>query len=221
MSRTTKIRVSSAIILLSLLFGSIFYFYKTQPKREEVEVKQVLTEAASKRFKITKAKVLDVVEEKDKAEVQDALGREMLIEKLMAEVLDHKPELVEKAKVQVLEMQPKIVTLSQVIDGQPYTQSFIVGDTRKCEKEYEDGKTKKVDFESLKTKYCMDPNFDYPGGFSENQALDFASFDIEMKDQIEGVDNDFDSRVRVKLRGLVVNDFVKQYKATGKLTYVH
>jgi hypothetical protein len=220
-----------ATCLLTAL-GAAFHFYdssenKLQPlsptaaNTQEQETKENLfSEASAKRFNITDAKILKAVDKAAVSEVKSSLSREVMITKLLAEVLDQKPELVKEAEERVLSSSPKILTLAQKIEGETNRQTFIVSDTRKCAKTYEVAATHTVRLNELFSNYCVDPAFDYPGGFDENEPIEISILAIDSRNGIEGLDNDYDKLVKVKLRGIVKDDFVKRYQETGKLTYV-
>lgn len=237
---------SKRVLIISLaifsLLGSAFFFFAdffkkfsfveipspTQVSSEHVERKAseptqsaTFQEAANKRFHITKSDVLSQIDGKEATDVKDTLNREMLLAKLTTEVLDHRPDLVESARVQVMARNPKILHLSQIIDGEIFEQKFVVSDTLKCDQIYRQSSENKIVLTQLFSDYCVDRNFDYPGGFRDDVAINLKSYSMDHLADFEGVEIEFDKLHRVALRGLIIEDFTQHYKTTGKLSYVN
>lgn len=178
-------------------------------------------EASNKRFKITQAKILNAVEPEQKDSVKESLNREIMISTLISEVLDHKPELVAQAKEAVFSQLPYIITLSQKLNGEIFTQSFIASDTRNCGTQYDNLESKSISLDELFTTYCIDPYFDYSGGFDKHNAVDLKVTQISEIQHFDGLDNQLDNLIKTKLRSIVLNDFVNLYRATGTLSYAN
>lgn len=178
-------------------------------------------EASNKRFKITQAKILNAVEPDQKDSVKESLNREIMISTLISEVLDHKPELVAQAKEEVFSQLPYIITLSQNLNGEIFKESFIASDTRNCSTQYENIESKSMSLDELFATYCIDPYFDYSGGFDKHNAVDLKVSKISEIQHFEGLETQFDNLIKTKLRRIVLDDFVNLYRATGKLSYAN
>lgn len=188
-------------------------------KPATASVDTTLQEAAGKRFKITKSDLTPQLAATEKDKLEGVLGREMLLAKLTSEALDHRADLVTAARTLVRSRNPRILKLSQTIEGETFASAFIVEDTKACEQTYRQASEATVSLAQVFSDYCVDRNFDYPGGFVEGTPLHLSAHSLEQLSEFEGLDNDLDKLEKVALRGLIIEDFAELYQTTGQLSY--
>jgi hypothetical protein len=188
---------------------------------EQDEISKVFLEASKKRFGIKKAPVLNLTaDEESSAQIKDTLTREVMIGKLISEALDHKPHLITLSKERTLQKNPKILSLTQKVNEEVYQSHFIVSNTTKCQEAYDQPTPKVLPLKEIFKTYCVDPNFDYPGGFDEKSEVEVKISSIDDVNHFEGLDHELDKLIKIQLRSVIMDDFTKQYQETGKLSYV-
>lgn len=225
MRRPIALKMLMAIVSVgTLITATIVLNNRNRPMNEAPfvpsrPVKAVFDDAARKRFPVAKADLLSQVADQDHDSVKTSLSREMMISKLISEALDHRPHLLSQAKDQVAARMPEILRLRQTTDGQTSEALLIVADTLSCRSAYEQDMTVTINLERLFDAYCVDPYFDYPGGFGAKAAVEVTILPLSTLSQWEGLDNDYDRLVKTELRRLVVQDFAQHYTSTGSLTY--
>ncbi len=193
---------------------------QSQVKPAGFSADEILKEAGTKRFEVNVPAAIKQTGQDNINDAKEKIAKNIMIETLIGEALDHTPEIIEEAKQIALEKKPVIVRLTQKKEGkETFSQSFVIHNTKSCPDLITNRSFSNKSFKQLSTEFCMDTLLDYPGGFDQSGLFDVEVYDINKLSEFEGVDNQWSSVVRLSLRNLVKKRYVEHYQKTRSLSY--